>query len=574
MSESARSRRQHITKTRLFLEHLERREVPSGTTLGPLVQVGPSTTPFTNTNDIPGQSGTVFLNSEVEPRCSVDPTNPLHMVAVWQQDRWSNGGSRGIVYGVTTDGGNTWTVAPLPNITVNDGGPNLRASDPWVSIASNSTTVYAASLPDNDPSVQNPHQMYVSRSLDGGNTWGSPLALINDTSNNFFNDKESVTADPVHTSNAYFVWDRLDFTQNTGPAYFSRTIDGGNTWETARSIFDGGSGTQTVGNQIIVLPSGTVLDFFTEDDSSGSHAEVIRSTDQGVTWSSPTIISNITASGITDPDNGQGVRAGATLLDVAVNHTNGNLYVTWEDGRFSGFTHDDIAMSTSTDGGLTWSTPFKVNRTPTTIPAVDQQAFTPSVAVDANGTVAVTYYDFRFNNPKPGASTDYWMVRANPGKGGGIGPGSFGGEQRLTTHSFNLELAPNAEGLFLGDYESLVAGGASANSFGAFFVQAVSSSEPSGTYFRDPGTAITPPKGADFAVSEQHAPTASTNQAGQTLDAAALDLSFATTGQNNDSSASWSPATPLVHERTADAAILRDGWQWGGVLGVLPREWD
>ena len=51
----------------------------------------------------------------------------------------------------------------------------------------------------------------------------------------------------------------------------------------------------------------------------------------------------------------------------------------------------------STDGGFTWSTPIQVNQTPNTVPPIDRQAWNPTVAVAADGTVAVTYYDFRNN---------------------------------------------------------------------------------------------------------------------------------------------------------------------------------
>src|SRR5271155_3322348 len=37
------------------------------------------------------QTGTDYINSAVEPSIAVDPTNPRHLIGVWQQNRWSNG---------------------------------------------------------------------------------------------------------------------------------------------------------------------------------------------------------------------------------------------------------------------------------------------------------------------------------------------------------------------------------------------------------------------------------------------------------------------------------------------------
>jgi hypothetical protein len=195
--------------------------------------------------------------------------------------------------------------------------------------------------------------------------------------------------------------------------------------------------------------------------------------------------------GVTDPDTGQAVRDGDPLLDVAVDpnvrdtaHPNGgNLYAVWADGRFSNFAHDDIAFSMSTDGGLTWSDPIKVSQS-TGATDADKQAFTPSVAVNSDGTVAVTYYDFRNNTATDvGASTDYWLVHAS---GNFTSPDSWAtDEKRLTDASFNIEnAAPTTRGFFLGDYEGLSAAG---NSFYTLFAQAgATTSNPSDIWFRDP----------------------------------------------------------------------------------------
>ena len=106
---------------------------------------------------------------------------------------------------------------------------------------------------------------------------------------------------------------------------------------------------------------------------------------------------------------------------------------------------------------MTWSAPIQVNQTPNTIPPIDRQAWNPAVAVAANGTVAVSYYDFRNNTAAPGTLTDYWLATVpapatNP---------STWSEVRLTNSSFNLEQAPTRfnGGFFLGDYEGLAAAG-------------------------------------------------------------------------------------------------------------------
>ena len=53
----------------------------------PLVQVS-GLSPFATctADDVPGQPGTVFLHSEVEPWIEVNPRNSLHLVGGWQQD--------------------------------------------------------------------------------------------------------------------------------------------------------------------------------------------------------------------------------------------------------------------------------------------------------------------------------------------------------------------------------------------------------------------------------------------------------------------------------------------------------
>ncbi len=79
------------------------------------------------------------------------------------------------------------------------------------------------------------------------------------------------------------------------------------------------------------------------------------------------------------------------------------MYLVWQDSRFG--PRSSIAFSQSVDGGLTWSTPIKVNQTPDLANNLNEQAFTPMVHVLDDGTVGVSYYDFRSNTADHGTTT-------------------------------------------------------------------------------------------------------------------------------------------------------------------------
>ena len=399
-----------------------------------------------------GQAGVVHTNAEVEPMVAVDPTNPSRLIGVWQQDRWSNGGARGNMTGVSVDGGRTWTqrAAPFSRCT---GGDYARASDPWVTISPSGVAYQIAIAFDGQVfAAGSSSAVLVSRSTDGGDTWSPAVTLIHDGVS-FFNDKESITADPTDARHVYAVWDRLD-ASGEGPTWFSRTTDGGVTWEPARSIHDPGPTNQTINNQIVVLPDGTLVDFFTQLDSAPSRQTltVIRSQDKGLTWSGPVVVSPVQALGTQDPETGTPVRDAALLGAIAAG-PDGSLVAVWQDSRFSGGQRDGIALSRSTDGGFTWSTAARVNRDPTV------QAFVPSVAVRSDGTIGVTYYDFRSNtSDRATLPTDYWLARSTDG-------GATWRESRVAG-PFDLAIAPSAGGLFLGDYQALVGIG---NAFVPFY---------------------------------------------------------------------------------------------------------
>jgi len=469
------------------------------TTPDPEVQISGASPFGTDCGTNPGvPAGALTLDSEVEPWVDVNPTNSENIVAFWQQDRWSNGGARSLVAGVSLDGGLSWMESIVPGITDCSGpaagGTDLgfdRATDPWLSFAPDGTLHQISLVLNADPAAGSfgANALAVSKSVDGGITWSDPIVIIEDDQPNVLNDKQSLTADPTDSNLVYAAWDRLVVPPGAvinpenviglgfkSPFYFARSTDGGETWEAARKIYDPGGNNQTIGNQIVVLPDGTLVNFFDEilnfrnDDGDAQfdlNLSLLRSPDKGDTWlpkGRPIRAADIRALSVVTPDEGEGIRDADILFDVAVDPTSGTptggaLYAVWQDSRFTGF--DQIAFIQSTDGGLSWSTPIKVNQTPANADnPLRAQAFVPSVAVSGDGTVTVTYYDFR-DDDATGELADHFAVHCHAATEDCSDSASWtaGNEVRLTASSFDILQAPVARELFLGDYVGLASDG-------------------------------------------------------------------------------------------------------------------
>jgi hypothetical protein len=466
----------------------------------PLVTVS-STDPYANCSNA-GQPGKNYPDAEVEPQVAVNPHSADNIIGVWQQDRWSNGGAHGLLAGFSTDGGKTWGESQLPfsgcahNPILDPftGAPYNRASDPWVSIGPDGTAYTVGLLATNTNAGvsggNNDTGVATLTSTDSGASWDNPRLIKSDQGStpifeatHFFNDKESITADPIHAGTAYVVWDRLvepshsvDAILNSrairGPTWFSKTTDGGKTWTGTRAIFDPGQNAQTIGNLLVVDPRTDVLyDFFEllqfvgpkHAFLSNNSVAFVSSSDGGTTWSQPTTVAAQQTANDTDPNTGAAIRTGGGLPEVAIDASNGNLYVVWEDARFTGGTVNQVVISTSANGGTSWSTPARVST------VTGRPAFTPTVAVNSAGVVGVTYYDLR-NLPAGDTTTlptDYWFTSSTDHGA------TFGNETHIAG-SFDMLKAPNAGGFFVGDYEALGVNGAA---FLPFFVQA----EPSST---------------------------------------------------------------------------------------------
>jgi hypothetical protein len=443
-------------------------------------------------------AGVNFPNAEVEPFLGVNPRNDGNLIGVYQQDRYSNGGSKGTTAAVSQNGGATWTNIALPTNTRCTGGRYERASDPWVSFSPNGNAHVMSLVTDPDPVTGGfgANGMVYNRSTNGGLTWEPPIMLIADETGRYLNDKNSITADPNDSRFVYAIWDRLQEPGRAvanpenqrggafkGPIMLARSTTGGQSFEPARKIYESGANKQTIGNQIVVRPQGQLVDVFGDITNNSNRRQsigpvnvsVIVSGDHGYTWTTPTRIddqlpmslfrgdSTVDLEPAPCPDPAATgacpIRSGDLIPEAAVNRTDGRLYVVWMDARFSffetgAFQWDSIAFSQSSDGGRTWSSPIQVNRTP---PGSRQnsQAFTPSVHVGDDGTVTVSYYDFRNNTDSPATlDTTHWAVHCHGATEDCSNPAAWNEETQVSP-SFNIRTAPFARGYFLGDYMGL-----------------------------------------------------------------------------------------------------------------------
>nr|MCH9657354.1 glycoside hydrolase [archaeon] len=200
------------------------------------------------------------------------------------------------------------------------------------SIATDGTNILVTWAHSDTPSNSD---IFFSKSTDGGITWSTPQNISN---TGIVSSRPSIATDGT---NILVTWAHSDTPSGNFEILFSKSTDGGITWSTPQNISNTGGGSEfssiaTDGTNILV----------TWRHAASGNVEILfsKSTDGGITWSTPQNISNNSEV--------------SSHPSIATDGT--NILVTWDDNLLG---NQNIFFSKSTDGGITWSTPQNISNT-------------------------------------------------------------------------------------------------------------------------------------------------------------------------------------------------------------------
>jgi hypothetical protein len=305
-----------------------------------------------------------------EPAIAVDPTDTSKMTIGWRQFDTINSDFRQGGWGFTTDAGLHWT---FPGVLE----PGVFRSDPVTHADETGKFFYLSLLGDNfcDDVWQstNGGQTFIEQSPNGAGHGGDKQWFAIDK-----------TGGPGHGFQYQF-WSGF-FPCDTGE--FNRSTDGGVTWSAPIFLPN-----DTDTGALDVDTNGNL--FIGGSDSSGQF-RCLRSSNAQNGGQTPTFDQNT----LVDLDgfliqggiNGIGL-CGQTFIavDRSGTATNNNVYMlasTTPD--FSSGTN--VMFSRSTDGGLTFSAPHRVNDDPIN---PNKWHFFGTLSVGPNGRIDVVWYDTR-----------------------------------------------------------------------------------------------------------------------------------------------------------------------------------
>ena len=295
-----------------------------------------------------------------ESHLSADPSNPNHLLVGVIQFDSPDGNDRTCVAWVSFDGGQRWTRSALPA---------QGCADPWGVMLPDGSAImvmlgYVKGREDGT---------FLFRSPDGGRTWlDTPLGL------GAHRDHPMVIAqgNQVYVVSVQGVRNRASQPRSTVSVVHSQ--DGGKTFGPPTRVIASNAGYEATGPAL--LSDGTFVVGFHDHNRPGSNkwlvrprSWMLRSADQGRTFSEPLLVSESCES-----------RGG--WPSMAADGKDRLFWLCIAD-KFNG-----VLIQRSDDGGESWSEPLRLNH------SERADSFTPSIAVNKDGAIGVSWYEIHDKN--------------------------------------------------------------------------------------------------------------------------------------------------------------------------------
>ncbi|HET9144355.1 sialidase family protein [Actinophytocola sp.] len=430
-----------------------------------------------------------------ETAIAINPTNPRNVIAASNDYEPAVDSTMGLY--VSFDGGKTFPYTRHARQIITPQRNMYGTGDPVV-VFDREGVAYAVFISFGRSNFDS--YIAVSRSTDSGVTWSAPvdgappagtemtpgdgIVVHNGGPDDaqFFHDKEWAVAGPrppgatlvpgtdqghVSPDRLYVTWtvfdSDVDGLGNVDSAiHVAYSDDQGRHWSAPQEISgsapfcdfqtgdqDGACDEDQFSVPVVDPRTGAVyvaFENFNVNSTERNQYLVVRSANGGATWDPPVKIADVFDGADKYP-----VCAGRQTLDLMCARTNaagnididprtGRLYLAFSDNRngTAADTNTDVFVSSSGDGGRTWSSPLNITRE-----SVDDQWF-PWLSVAPDGVVAVTYFDRRYGGPK--LIDTSLSVSTNTGR-------TFN-TRRVSEQSWNPDLAFR-QGTFIGDYNGL-----------------------------------------------------------------------------------------------------------------------
>ena len=381
-------------------------EIPNAKGKGPTIVFSNTPKPVNHrvndpTGDTAFDDGTHVF--DFGPSVAVDPSTGEVLVA-WNHSAGFNspGGVSGTTTALSTDRGEHWgDYAKMPTgsgSTVILGDPDA-VYDPFQGrwIVLNQAAINTGS------GVEFP----LVASTSGGTFgfWNDPVNVYPDIPAGGFAHGPSITLDPG--TGVIVVTFTLSNEDGTSETMVSRSTDAGATWSDPISISGSGH------NDFVDVTRGPNGNLFAAWNEFGAPTDntfvVSRSTDGGRTWRPVTDIATVPKSGT--PGLCQDSTARTVLGEVvpfdapelAVDPFRPNRVFVTFPAHGEGADESDIFLSSSNDGGLTWTQPKRVGPT-------SGIQFSPTMDITPDGRIGVGFYDA---TPGPDPEVHWDLLFAN-----------------------------------------------------------------------------------------------------------------------------------------------------------------